>query len=165
MHEGHTQIWLVGGIYATSKALRMDIIPERNATNLEIFVKNHIEPGSNINHEGWMGYSFLDNDNSVWTHKTHMHGTGQFGYGLHSSSHIEQIWGQIKQIIKKIYTIFPKVGYIYYIREAEFRIAIGKKDIPAKLKLIIKLLKDVYEICNYEFSSEEEIKDFNNYDY
>ena len=108
MHEGHTQIWLVGGIYATSKALRMDIIPERNATNLEIFVKNHIEPGSNINHEGWMGYSFLDNDNSVWTHETHMHGTGQFGYGLHSASHIEQIWGQIKQIIRKIYTIFSK---------------------------------------------------------
>ena len=165
IHEAHTQIWIVGGIDTTSKALRLDIIPERNATNLAIFVKNHIEPGSNITYDGWRGYSFLNNDISFWTHEIHIHGNRQFGYGLHLKSHIEQIWGQIKQIIKKIYTIFPKVGYIYYIHEAQFRIALGKKVIDAQQKFIIKLLKNVYEICNYEFSSEEEIKDFNNYDY
>ena len=129
------------------------------------FVCNHIEPGTNIIHDGWSVYSFLDDDEAVWTHECHIHGYHDFGLGESSTSHIEQYWSQIKQIISKIYVIMPKVGYIYYIREAEFRLALKNSNIITMEKSIIKLLKNVFDICNYDFLSEEDIKDNNNYDY
>ena len=86
-------------------------------------------PGSHITHDGWAGYGFLDNnDESVWTHETHTHASGDFGHGLSSTSHIEQFWSQLKLIIKKIYYVIPMHGYIYFIKEAQFRYAIAKLD-------------------------------------
>jgi len=80
MHEDQKPIWLVGGIDMTSKAVSLDIVPERNTINLKYFVENHIKPGTNISHDGWPGYNFLDDYDSVWTHKVHIHGGGDFGY-------------------------------------------------------------------------------------
>ena len=165
MHEGQKQVWLVGWIDTTTKALRLDIVPERNSINLNYFVKNHIEPGSNITHYGWSGYNFLDDENSLWTHEPHVHGTGDFGYSLHSTSHIEQFLGQLKKMIKKIYSVFPKIGYIYFVREAEFRYSLSKIDAPKIEKKLYKLFKFIYELCGYDFSTEEKILDNNNYDY
>ena len=34
--------------------LFLDIVLERNSVNLKYFVKNHIEPGTNISHDGMM---------------------------------------------------------------------------------------------------------------
>ena len=94
IHENGNQIWVAGCIDTTTKAVRIDVIPSRNAQNIKIFVQNHILPGSHITHDGWDGYSFLDNnDESVWTHETHNHALGDFGYGLSSTIHIEQFWG------------------------------------------------------------------------
>jgi len=121
-----------GGIDTTTKAVRLDIILTRNSHNLEIFVKNPIEPGSNIIYDGWSGYAFLDSINSVWTHETHVHRHSNFGYGSHSTSYIEQFWGQIKQNIKKIYQIFAKIGYIYFFREMEFRYFLSEKPLSVK---------------------------------
>jgi hypothetical protein len=90
LHEGQKQIWLFGGIDMTIKAICLDVVPERNTINLKYFIKKHIEPGSNITHDGWSGYTFLNDENSVWTYETHIHGAGDFGYGPHSTSHIEQ---------------------------------------------------------------------------
>ena len=126
MHEGQKQIWLVGGIDTTTKAVRLDIVSERNSINLKYFVENHIESGTNISHDGWPGYNFLDDDDSVWTHEVHIHCGGDFCFGTHSTSHLEQFLGQLKYIIKKIYSIFPKTGFVYYVLEAEFRYMISK---------------------------------------
>ena len=116
IHENNKQIWLAGFIDTATKAVRIDIIPSRTSQNIEIFVRNHILPGTHIAHDGWAGYSFLDDDDvSVWTHETHTHAVGDFGYGLNSTSHIEQFWGQLKAIIKKVYYIIPKKDFIYYI--------------------------------------------------
>ena len=54
--ELNQQIWLVCGIETVSRKLIFGIINERNSTNLEIFVINHIEPGTTIVTEGWSGY-------------------------------------------------------------------------------------------------------------
>lgn len=93
MHEGQKQIGLLGAIDTTTKAIRLDVISERNITALKNFVKNHIEPGINITYDGLAGYSFLFDDDSVWANETHLHRVGDFGYGLYSTSHIEQFWG------------------------------------------------------------------------
>ena len=58
MHEGGTQIWLVGAIDTTNKAIRLDIMSSRTSENLKIFVQNNIIPGTNIRHDRWAGYNF-----------------------------------------------------------------------------------------------------------
>ena len=91
-HQDGKQIWLVGGIDTTTKNVRSDAISERNSNNLKIFVFNHINPGTNITHDGWSGYNFLDGDDSVWTHEVLNHGHGDFSHGLSSTTYIEQYW-------------------------------------------------------------------------
>ena len=65
MHENNIQIWLIGVIDITKKNVGLDITTERKAFYLEKFVKNHIEPGTNVTQDGWVGYPFLDNEDSV----------------------------------------------------------------------------------------------------
>ena len=77
----------------------------------------------------------------MWTHESHTHGYEDFGFGLNSTSQIEQFWGLLKSIIKKIYSIIPKNGIIYYIKEAEFRCHLSKKKQANKKKLFLSFLK------------------------
>lgn len=75
--------WVVGDIDTTTKEIRLDVIYERNMSNLKIFIQNHIEPDSNIIHDGWRRYRFLTNDNeSIWTHEEYNHDGGNFGLGI-----------------------------------------------------------------------------------
>jgi len=41
-------IWLVGAVDTETKELLLDVIKERNSTNLKIFINNHEEPGTHI---------------------------------------------------------------------------------------------------------------------
>lgn len=56
-HENGNQVWLCGAIDTRHNHIRLDVLPARSADNLKTFVKNHIIPGSNITHYGWLGYS------------------------------------------------------------------------------------------------------------
>ena len=51
-------------------------------------------------------YSWLDNADSGYTHHFYNHGHGDFGEALDSISHVEQLWNNLKPIIKKIDFIF-----------------------------------------------------------
>ena len=148
----------------SSSKLPIDVMSIRNSTNLEIFVKNHVESGTTIVADGWAGYSFLESDNSVWPHEIYNHGAGNFGLGLHSTSHIEVTWSHLKSQITNIYNIIPKTNYIYFIKEAEFRLNICKKSDIEKLNIFKNLLRIVFELNNYEFFDESEIISFDNYD-
>lgn len=165
LHENNNnQIWLVGAIESRSKKLRIDVINVRNEENIRIFITNHIAPGTHIITDGWPSYNFLDGYESVWKHEIHNHSLGNWGFGDHSTSHIEGTWSLLKKEISSIYNIIPKSNYIYYIREAEFRLNINKKSIKEKMKIFEDILKFVYDLTNYEFYDEEELLDFQNYD-
>lgn len=58
----------------------MDIIKSRTKENLKMLVTNHILPGTNITHDVWPEFIFLDEDDRVYTHETHIHGHGDFWY-------------------------------------------------------------------------------------
>lgn len=89
-------------IETRSKKIRLDLLPDRSSHNLEIFVTNHILPGTTIVTDNWEGYNFLDNDDSsTWPHEEYNHGHGNFGEGDHSTSHIESTWAYLKKYIKK----------------------------------------------------------------
>ena len=66
-------IWLVGAVDTETKELLLDVIKERNSTNLKIFINSHVEPGIHIVHDGWRAYSFLNGDDSIYTHETFNH--------------------------------------------------------------------------------------------
>ena len=102
-HDLGQQQWIVGAVETDTYKKRFDIIIVRNQSNLEIFVKNHIEPGIKIVSDGWSGYRFLDNeDTSVLEHKLFNHGGGNFSRGQYSAIHIEHSCNHIKQEIRQI---------------------------------------------------------------
>lgn len=120
-HDHGVQMWVVGGIDDETDKMRFDIIPIRNQANLEIFVNNHIEPGTLIVTDGWKRYRFLDNnDTSVWEHKVYIHGRGQFGYCKKSTSHIEDTWDNLKQEIKSLFGSLPNRNFIYFLGRENF---------------------------------------------
>lgn len=49
--------------------------------------------------------------------------------------------GQIKSIIKNIYSIISKTGIIYYVKKVELRCYISKKFLLSKEKLFLNFLK------------------------
>ena len=51
-----------------------------------------------------------------------MHGGGDFGIGIESTSHIKSRWGQIKSKIKEIYHIIPPKQFILFVKECEYKI-------------------------------------------
>jgi len=63
--------------------------------NSQFFSKypSYLEPGNTIITDGWSGYNFLD-EMAEYTHDKHIHGGGDFGFGLNSTSHIEIILGK-----------------------------------------------------------------------
>lgn len=156
------QIWVVGGIETKELRMRLNVINLRNSENLETFIFNNFKEGTHFTHDGWSGYTFLNN-NINFTHETHIHGGGDFGLGYHSTSHIENLWANLKKTIRSIYGIMPKKDFILYLREAEFRINISKKKSDEKLDILFKIIRDIYEFCNFNFSSITELEDINNY--
>lgn len=123
-HVEGQQTWVVGVIDTKNKAKRFDVINERNSENLKVFITNNLLPGTHITHNNWPAYNFLNDINLGYTHEFHSHGGGDFGYGAYSTAHIEGIWGQLKGLLKKMYNSIPQRHFIYFLREAEFRINI-----------------------------------------
>ena len=66
----------------------------------------------------WEGYNFLNSSNSGYSHITHIHLVGSFGFEVKYSSHIEAIWNIIKRSIKSMYHVIPRTHVIYLVREA-----------------------------------------------
>ena len=160
------QIWIVGAKETLSNKFRLDIINTRNSDNLKIFVENHIEPGTKIVTDGLAGYTFLDDsENSVYEHEIHNHGAGDFGFGISSTSHIENLWANIKNQIKSIYNKIPNKNFIYFLWEAEFRLILSKKKNEDKLNYFKNCVKIVFQLHEFDFYPEEELIDFDNYGY
>ena len=120
------QIWVLGGIETKDKNIRLSITKIRNIDNLENFVYENFIEGTHFTHDGWNSYNFLNN-NINYTHETHNHGAGDFGNGLHSTSHIENLWANLKKIITKIYGVMPQKNFILFLKEAELRYNLRNK--------------------------------------
>ena len=50
------------------------------------------------------------------------------------------------------------------MRGIKFRYCIARYDSTNRIKVIYKLLKEVYDICSFDFYNQEETFEFNNYD-
>ena len=81
IYDNGDHAWLVGVIDISTKNIRLDILPPRTSANLKIFFTRYIQSGTHIIHDGWMGYNFLDDEDSYWIHVTNNHGNGDFDHG------------------------------------------------------------------------------------
>ena len=77
---------------------------------------------------------------------------------------MEVAWSHLKSQITNIYNTIPKSRYIYFIKEAEFRLNICKKSDVDKLTIFKNLLRIAFNLNNYDFFDEDEILPFTNYD-
>ena len=80
-HQNDDQIWVVGYIEPDTRNTRFDIINNRNANNLRIFLLNHVS-GTLVITDGWWAYGFLDGNESYWEQESHNKGGEIFGSAL-----------------------------------------------------------------------------------
>ena len=83
-----TQIWVIRIIDNQKKDFLIEATKNRDLESLKTFLVNYIEQGNTIICDGWSGYQFIDTLVG-YTWITHIHGGDDFGYGLISTSHIE----------------------------------------------------------------------------
>ena len=83
------------------KNISLDILRQRNRTNLEKFVWNHFRERTHFINAKWSEYNFLNN-NINYTQETHNHGSGDFDFSANGISHIETICAEIKKVFYKI---------------------------------------------------------------
>ena len=81
----------------------------------------------------------MENHNSGYTRIVHIHGGGDFGFSLESTSHIESIWEQIKSKIKESYHLYPHKVFLYFVREIEFKIRIRNLTYNVKIKKFFEI--------------------------
>ena len=81
-----------------SKDFRVVLTRERDGETLKRFVTKLIliSTGNNLFSDGWHGYDWVNNINSVYSRFIHNHDRNDFRRGLESTSHMESIWGQLK---------------------------------------------------------------------
>lgn len=105
------------------------------------------------------------NYTSTLSQEVYNYSAGNFRKEDHCTSHIENTLVFLKNSLKNIYNIIHTKNYIYFIRGIELRINIMKKADEEKLSLFKDILKNVYGLNEFNFYEEDEILDFNNYDY
>ena len=151
-HRNGKQIWILGIINNTSKEFRLEGSYKRDARTLESFIKKFVQNGNNIITDGWSGYDFLDRPNSGYIRYKHIHGGGDFGYGVQSTSHIESIWNSIKTKIKSTYGVIPKKNLIKFIREAEYKFINRMKTFNEKIVDFFQCFSFLNDVADVEFN-------------
>ena len=148
------EIWVLGGIETEEKKIRLAITKVRNIPTLENFVYENFKEGTHFTHDGWAGYNFLDN-NINYTHERHNHGAVDFGFGAHSTSHIESLWSYLKEIITKIYGITPQKNFILFLKETELRYNLRDKSKDEIFNLLKVYFNDIYTYNKFVIKSND----------
>ena len=142
VHQGNKQIWVAGLINNTSRKIRLEILPNRNAETIKKIITNLVPTSNKIVTDGAIIYNLLSNPQWGYEHSVHIHGHGDFGERVDSTSHIEQLWHNLKHIITSIYYIIPSEKFVLFLLEAEFRRNTKKFSLNS-------LIKEFESICAY----------------
>ena len=94
------QTWVFGILNVNTDEIRLEIVPYRSRNTLKTIIQKHVGTGNTIYSYSWKGYNFLNRADSGYTHNMVNHNHGIFGL----TSKIEGVWGEIKTLIKKMYS-------------------------------------------------------------
>jgi len=81
-HIDGKQIWLLGICDNKAKEFRIEASYNRDMETLREFINAYVKKGNYIITDGWPAYSFLDHPDSGYRRIQHIHGGGDFGYGI-----------------------------------------------------------------------------------
>ena len=164
-HKHNKQIWLIGIINNITKDFRIEGTLNRDSDTLKNFIVKYVDKGNTIISDGWADYGFLNSPNSGYSHITHIHLGGSFGFGVESTSHIEEIWNIIKGSIKTIYHFIPSTHVMHFVREAEYRYKIRDKTENEKIKDLIECYQLILNTSDSGVLKSEFLIDIEDNDY
>ena len=151
-------LWVLGMTENQTKDFRIVVSKTRDEEATKEFITRYIPTGNNIVTDGLSAYDWIDRANSGYTRFEHIHGRNDFGHGIESTSHVESIWGQLKNAIKSTYYIIPNLNFLYYLREEEWKLKVKNLSFQDKLNDFMEmycLLKNIendipeeYYFCN-----------------
>lgn len=156
------QLWVIGLIETTNKDFRLVLARNRDADTIKTFVERTIPIGNCLVTDGWDGYDWADIQNSGYIRYLHIHGHNDWWRGQDSTSHIESIWQQLKLEIKSTYKMIPSLNFLYFLREAEWKIKNKYRTYEEKIEeffLMYNLVSQVGEqnIYDSDFLNNEDI--------
>ena len=99
-NENNSQEWVVLMINNIIRKILLEIVEVHSRATMEKIINSHIEKGIIIILDATTCYSWLDELNSGYIHHVHNHGQGDFVENIDSTSHIEQLWLNLKFYIK-----------------------------------------------------------------
>lgn len=124
-------------------------VPDRKNESLNILIQKHVEHGSTIYTDGWLGYRDL---NRWYDHDYVDHGSREYTKEIVHTNTIENVWRQLKSSIKHAH---HSVGYDHvqkYCDEVAYRI--NNKGVS-----VMDLFNDLLlRACNYEKFVSKEIE-------
>ena len=157
IHLDNRQLWVIGIINTITKKFRLELSFTRDASVLKNIIQKHIKKGNVIVSDAWAGYNWLSDAQFGYAHHVHNHGHGDFGLGIDSTSHVEQLWSHLKSIIKNLYYSIPHKNFITFIREAELRHNISNYTNERKFGEILDIIKYISDLDITNLSSDEEL--------
>lgn len=101
----------------------------RNEATLKTIIEKHVDMGNTIYSDSWAGYNFLNRPNSGYIHNLVNHSHMIFGLTIR----IEGFWGDLKSLIKKMYTCINSTNFIFFLRESEYHRNTRNLNTPEKL--------------------------------
>lgn len=123
----------------TTKDFRVVPTKSRDTIHLKEFIKRYIPSGNRIITDGWSGYDWVDPPNSVYYRYRHIHGQNDFGLGIESTRHVESILSQLKMEILSTYKSIPGYNFLYYLKEAEWKIKNENLNFNTKLDYFMEM--------------------------
>lgn len=145
--------------------MRIELVDSRDTLALKEIITKHVLKGNIIVTDSWNGYNFLNSNDSLYTYIVHNHSRGAFGSGLESTSRIESIWGQLKEKIKKLYHSIPSHNFLFFLREAEYRLIISKYNKIEKMDNFSTVLSIVGNRLGKPYLSYDQPKSFDHETY
>ena len=141
-------LWVLGIVCNNNKKIRLALSFDRDTNIMKKFIKNYVKSGNVLVTDGWGAYQWIDSDIN-YTHSTHNHGFGDFGYGLDSTSYVESLWSNLKNILRNIYYIIPNKYFLLFLKEAELRRNLNSFTDEEKWKELVSIFNYISDI-NYE---------------
>lgn len=106
-HINGEQVWVVGAWDRAARRAIVEVVGnDRSGEVLARFVQTYIRtvPNNNqplartrIYHDGWRGYLFLEEPNSLYESFTIIHEGRNFGHDIYSTNRIEGFWSDLRR--------------------------------------------------------------------
>lgn len=94
-----------------TKNIRVELVLQRNIEIIKKLVLHHIGRNNTIITDGWESYNWLSNSN--YRHLFHVHGRNDFSFGAESTSHIESIGDNLKELLLRYIMHYFLIFYLF----------------------------------------------------